>query len=78
MIRRRDKRNQIAAAAVLVLLLAVILSVMLAIWLADFDVAHAAQCGCPPLPEPPRVPQPLPPMQPGDGYVWLPMIAGGA
>jgi hypothetical protein len=33
--------------------------------------AHAAQCGCPPPTQPPSVPQPLPPLQPGGGYVWM-------
>lgn len=33
--------------------------------------ASAAQCGCPPPTQPPSVPQPLPPLQPGGGYVWM-------
>lgn len=34
-------------------------------------VASAAQCGCPPPTQPPTVPQPLPALQPGGGYVFL-------
>lgn len=41
-------------------------------------IASAAQCGCPAPPEPPTVPQPLPALQPGGGYVWIAYIAGGA
>jgi len=34
-------------------------------------IAHAQQCGCPAPPEPPTLPQPLPALQPGGGYVWI-------
>lgn len=34
-------------------------------------IANAAQCGCPAPTEPPVVVQPLPPVEPGGGYVWL-------
>ncbi len=40
--------------------------------------AHAAQCGCPPQPEPPVVVQPLPPVVPGGVRVWLAWVQGGA
>lgn len=40
--------------------------------------ASAAQCGCPPTPEPPRIPQPLPPIQPGGAYVWIAWVGKGA
>lgn len=40
-------------------------------------IASAEQCNCPAPPEPPTLPQPLPALQPGGGYVWIAYIAGG-
>lgn len=42
--------------------------------------AHAAQCGCPPTPEPPVVISPLvtPMPMPWTARVWLAWVQGGA
>lgn len=48
---------------------AAIVAALAALLLAT--AARAAQCGCPPQPEPPVVVQPLPAIQPGGGYVWI-------
>ena len=48
-----------------------IVCAVLAFAVAMCTPASAAQCGCPPPTQPPTVPQPLPALQPGGGYVFM-------
>ena len=60
-----DTARLVLLCIVIAALVGCVLTVVLA------ATASAAQCGCPAPPEPPTIPQPLPALQPGGGYVFL-------